>query len=277
LAINRQFANPQSAIDSAVRQSNNLAILMVRILSLPGLPEIQPGDDLVALIVAAAARSQLTIESGDVVVVTQKIVSKAENRLVRLDTVTPSSKAIAWARAWKKDARMIELVLREATRIVRMERGVVIAETRHGLVCANAGVDTSNVRPGWAALLPSDPDASARRLSAGLRAALGAPLGVVISDTFGRPWREGQTNVAIGVAGLRPILDYRGQADSHGQRLVTSAIAVADELAAAAELVMGKTRGVPVAVVGGTRLGTGRDDEGSAAALLRRREEDMFR
>lgn len=226
---------------------------------------------------AAAARSRLRIDAGDVIVVTQKIVSKADNCLVALDTVTPSMRAEEWAHAWKKDPRIIELVLREAARIVRMERGVIVAETRHGLVCANAGVDTSNVRPGWAALLPADPDASARRLCAGLRSALGVPVGVIISDTFGRPWREGQTNVAIGVAGLAPILDYRGQADSHGQRLVASAIAVADELAAAAELVMGKTRGVPVAVVAATGLGSGREDEGSASELQRRREEDLFR
>lgn len=249
----------------------------VRIVALTGLPEIEPGDDLVALIVASAVRSRLTIGSGDVLVVTQKIVSKAENCLVALDTVTPSPRAEEWARAWKKDARVIELVLGQAARIVRMERGVIVAETRHGLVCANAGVDTSNVRPGWASLLPADPDASAHRLCLGFRAALGVPVGVVISDTFGRPWREGQTNVAIGVAGLTPILDYRGQTDSHGQRLVTSAIAVADELAAAAELVMGKTRGVPVAVVAATGLGSGREEEGSANALVRRREEDLFR
>lgn len=250
---------------------------MVHVLGLTGLPEIEAGDDLVALTVAAAARSSLGIAAGDVLVVTQKIVSKAEDRLVPLDSVTPSAQAVEWARAWRRDARVIELVLREAARIVRMERGVLIAETRHGLVCANAGVDTSNVRPGWAALLPADPDASARRLCAGLRAALGVPLGVVISDTFGRPWREGQANVAIGVAGLRPILDYRGQADSHGRRLQTTEIAVADELASAAELVMGKTLGVPVAVVSGTGLGTGREDEGRATALVRRREEDLFR
>jgi coenzyme F420-0:L-glutamate ligase/coenzyme F420-1:gamma-L-glutamate ligase len=248
----------------------------VRIHGIPAVPEIQPADDLVPLIVAAARQSDVPIAAGDVVVVTQKIVSKSENSLVALDAVTPSPRAQEWGRTWNKDARVIELVLREAVRIVRMERGVIIAETRHGLICANGGVDTSNVQPGWAALLPPDPDASARRLCAGFRAALGVPVGVIVSDTFGRPWREGQVNVAIGVAGLAPITDYRGSTDSHGQRLVTSAIAVADELAAAAELVMGKTRRVPVAVVNGTGLGTGRD-EGGARALLRRPEEDMFR
>jgi coenzyme F420-0:L-glutamate ligase/coenzyme F420-1:gamma-L-glutamate ligase len=158
-----------------------------------------------------------------------------------------------------------------------MERGVIISETRHGFICANAGVDTSNVEPGWAALLPTDPDGSAQGLCGGLREAFGVPVGVVVSDTFGRPWREGQVNVAIGVSGLSPIADYRGGADTFGQRLVSSAIAVADELAAAAELVMGKTDGVPAAIVAGTGLGIADVGQGSARALIRRAEEDMFR
>jgi coenzyme F420-0:L-glutamate ligase/coenzyme F420-1:gamma-L-glutamate ligase len=172
---------------------------------------------------------------------------------------------------------VVELVLRESVRIVRMDRGVVIAQTRTGLVCANAGVDTSNVPDGWAALLPEDADASARRLRDRLGGALGHAVAVIVSDTFGRPWREGQCDVAIGLAGLSPILDYRGRTDPHGHRLQATAIAVADELAGAAELVMGKTRGVPVAVVkGGHDLGlvTG---EGSARELRRRPEEDLFR
>jgi coenzyme F420-0:L-glutamate ligase/coenzyme F420-1:gamma-L-glutamate ligase len=203
-------------------------------------------------------------------------VSKAENCLVCLETIVPSPKAVEWARTWNRDARVIELVLRDAARIVRMERGVLIVETRHGFVCANAGVDTSNVPIGWAARLPVDPDASASRLCAGLRAAFDVPLGVVISDTFGRPWREGQTNVAIGLAGLTPIVDYRGTTDAQGRRLETSAIAVADEVAAAAELVMGKARRVPVAIVKGTGLGASVERE-SARALLRRADEDLFR
>jgi coenzyme F420-0:L-glutamate ligase/coenzyme F420-1:gamma-L-glutamate ligase len=256
----------------AVVESQN-----VRIVPLTGLPEIEPDVDLVELIITAVGRSHLAIEAGDIFVVTQKVVSKAENRLVALDTITPSAQATEWAQKWKKDPRVIELVFREAARIVRMERGVIVAETRHGFVCANAGVDTSNIRPGWAALLPSDPDTSARCLCDGLRSALGIPVGVIISDTFGRPWREGQTNVAIGVSGLSAILDYRGEVDSHGQRLVTSAIAVADELAAAAELAMGKTLGIPVAVITGTQLGTGASQGAGATALLRRREDDFFR
>jgi coenzyme F420-0:L-glutamate ligase/coenzyme F420-1:gamma-L-glutamate ligase len=250
---------------------------VARLVPLPGLPEIEAGDDLVELIAAAAVRADLTIGAGDVFVVTQKIVSKAEDRLVALEAVTPSLRAAEWAREWNKDARVIELVLGEAARIVRMERGVIVTETRHGFVCANGGVDTSNVRQGWAALLPLDPDASARRLCAGLRSVFAQPVGVVISDTFGRPWREGQVNVAIGLAGLPPIIDYRGLTDSFGVRLVTSAIAAADELAAAAELVMGKSSGVPVAVIAGTGLGAGRLDQGSARNLVRRREDDLFR
>lgn len=249
----------------------------VRLAAIKGLPEIRPGDDLVAMLTAAIRAGNHPVAAGDVVVVTQKIVSKSEGAIVALDSVTPSARAGEWARGWNKDPRVIELVLRESVRLVRMERGVIISETRHGLICANAGVDTSNVGPGWAALLPADPDGSAQRLCEGLREAFGVPIGVVISDTFGRPWREGQINVAIGVAGLIPITDYRGGSDTYGQRLVSSAIAVADELAAAAELVMGKTNGVPAAIVGGTDLGAAEIGQGSARALLRRPEEDMFR
>jgi coenzyme F420-0:L-glutamate ligase/coenzyme F420-1:gamma-L-glutamate ligase len=249
----------------------------LRILGLTGMPEINPGDDLAAVTLAAVERAQIAVEPGDVLVVTQKIVSKAEDRLVRLDALTPSTLARDWADAWGKDPRVIELVLQESVRIVRMARGVIIAETRHGFVCANAGVDTSNLQPGLAARLPADPDASARRLCLDLRAAWQIPVGVVISDTFGRPWREGQTNVAIGVSGMRAILDYRGCLDTEGQKLQATAIAVADEIAAAAELVMGKTRRVPVAIVKGTGLGDAAPEHGSARDLLRRRHEDLFR
>lgn len=248
-----------------------------RVIGLTGFPEVEAGDDLVRLTTEAVARLRLTIEPGDVFVFTQKIVSKAEGCLVELEGVSPSPLASEWGRTWGRDPRAIELALREAARIVRMDRGVLITETRHGFVCANSGVDTSNVTPGWAACLPPDPDASAKRLCAGLRAAWPVPLGVVISDTFGRPWREGQTNVAIGVAGVPPIHDYRGAADTHGQPLRSTAIAVADELAAAAELAMGKTRGIPVVLVQGTGLGGADSDARSARDLLRRRDEDMFR
>lgn len=249
----------------------------LRIVGVPGLPEVQPGDDLTQLIVAAIQRAALTLSAADIVVCTQKIVSKAEGRLVRIDSIEPSDRAREWAGAWNRDARVIELSLQEAARIVRMERSVLITQTRHGFICANSGVDTSNVSAGWAALLPVDPDASARRLCAELRAAFDAPVGVIISDTFGRPWREGQTNVAIGVSGLRPIIDYRGSLDRQGQLLRSTAIAVADELAAAAEIVMGKTLGIPIAIVSGSGVEIGGVDEGSGRDLLRRHEEDLFR
>lgn len=251
--------------------------MTLRVTGLPGIPEIEEGDDVAALALGAASRAGLEVAAGDVFVVTQKVVSKAEGRLVALEEVTPSSDARRWAEAWDRDPRAIELALREATRVVRMERGVLITETRGGLVCANSGVDTSNVPPGFAALLPLDPDDSARRICAALRERLGTPVGVVISDTFGRPWREGQTDVAIGVAGLVPILDHRGTSDAHGRPLRTTRTAVADELAAAAELVMGKTKGVPVALVQGMDLGTADLGEPGARALVRAAEEDLFR
>ncbi len=249
----------------------------LRVIGVPGMPDVAPGDDLAGLTVAAVDKAGVRVDAGDVVVFTQKIVSKAEDRLVRLDALTPSTLARDWADAWGKDPRVVELVLQESVRIVRMARGVIIAETRHGFVCANAGVDTSNLQPGLAARLPKDPDASARRLCLDLRAAWQTPVGVVISDTFGRPWREGQTNVAIGVSGMRAILDYRGCVDTGGQKLQATAIAVADEIAAAAELVMGKTRRVPVAIVQGTGLGDADPEHGSARDLLRRSDEDLFR
>ena len=242
-----------------------------------GFPEVKPGDDLVAFTLAAVERGRMLLQPGDIFVYTQKIVSKAEDRLIRLDTVSPSALARAWGEACSKDPRVIELALGEAARIVRMERGVLITETRQGFVCANSAVDTSNVRPGEATRLPLDPDDSARRLCTALRTAFRIPVGVVISDTFGRPWREGQVNVAIGAAGLRPIIDYRDTVDRHGQPLRFTAIAVADELTSAAELVMGKTRGIPAAVVQGTGLGIAGVDEWSGRDLLRRRDQDLFR
>lgn len=247
----------------------------LRVLPVRGLPEARRGDDLAAMI-SAAAGSSPGLKDGDVLVVTHKLVSKAEGRLVDLRSVEPSALAKSFAQRFGKDARQTEVVLRESRRIVRMERGVIISETHHGLVCANAGVDASNV-PGEdvVCLLPADPDASARRLREALLYRLGlSDLAVVLSDSFGRPWREGITNVAIGVAGMNPLADYRGGKDPFGRPLEASVLAVADELASAAELVMGKTDGVPVAVVRGYRYeaggGTGRD-------LLMDPARDLFR
>lgn len=246
----------------------------LRVIGIPGLPEAGPGDDLVALIAGAMSRAAIPVAAGDVFVVAHKIVSKAEGRIIRLSDVEPSALARRWAVEIGKDPRLVELVLRESTRIVRMDRGVLIAQTRHGFVCANAGVDASNVSDGFAALLPDDPDASASRLRDGLARAFGVEVAVIVSDTFGRAWRDGQVNVAIGVAGLRPLIDYRGGVDAFGRRLQATLIATADELASAAELVMRKTEGVPVAIVRGVRYEAG---PGTARELIRPPAQDLFR
>ena len=245
----------------------------VQIFPLPGLPEIRAGDDLARLIVGAVRMQEFRIASGDVLVIAQKIVSKAEDRIVSLDSIVPSERAAKWAQEWAKDPRVIELILRQAKRIIRMERGVIIAETRHGFVCANAGIDLSNADEGTAILLPDDPDASARALQTRLGEALHADIGIIISDTFGRPWREGLVNIALGVAGVAPLIDYRGARDAGGKLLQATIIALADELASAAELVMGKADRVPVAIIRGVAsagMGSGRD-------LIRPEEKDLFR
>jgi coenzyme F420-0:L-glutamate ligase/coenzyme F420-1:gamma-L-glutamate ligase len=215
------------------------------------------------------------LRAGDVLVVTHKIVSKAEGRLVDLGTIEPSALARGYASSHGKDARQIEVVLRESKRIVRMDRGIVISETFHGFVCANAGVDASNV-PGndTVCLLPTDPDASAARLRKALATDPGVGVAVIISDSFGRAWRHGITDVAIGVAGMDPVTDYRGLDDPHGYPMEASVLAVADELAAAAELVMGKTDGIPLAIVRGYAYSPA---PGSAVDLLMPPERDMFR
>jgi coenzyme F420-0:L-glutamate ligase/coenzyme F420-1:gamma-L-glutamate ligase len=246
----------------------------VTVLGVGGLPDLRPGDDLAALVVRAASSQGTPLEPGDIVVVSQKAVSKAEGRLVRLAEVTPSAFAAEVGDALKKDPRLVEVILRESRRIVRMDRGILITETRHGQICANAGVDQSNVGLGWVSLLPEDPDASARALLERFRALTGAELAVIVADTFGRPWREGLQNVAIGVAGMRPIQSYLGVADPHGYTLQATVLAVADELASAAELVMGKLDAIPVAVVRGYPFLAG---AGSARELLRDPNLDLFR
>lgn len=246
----------------------------LRITGLRGLPEVRPGDDLGGLILGALADAGLAVRDGDVLVVTQKVVSKAEGRLVRLADFEPSAAACAWAVRLGRDPRLVELILRESARIVRMDRGILIAETHHGFICANAGVDTSNVPDGMAALLPEQPDASAERLRTALGRGLGVAVGVIVSDTFGRPWREGQVNVAIGAAGVQALADWRGLPDAYGRRLQATVVAVADEIAAAAELVMGKAEDIPVALVSGAARFGG---SGSAGALIRRAEDDLFR
>ncbi|MEF3274902.1 MAG: coenzyme F420-0:L-glutamate ligase [Chloroflexus sp.] len=247
----------------------------IRILPLRGIGEVQPGDNLAALL--APAIDQIGgLVAGDVLVVTQKIVSKAEGRLVDLATVEPSPFARQIAKTAKKDARYQEVVLRESKRIVKMANGVLITETHHGFVCANSGVDESNVDGGRRlALLPIDPDASAAALRAALAVRYGCAPAVIITDTFGRPWREGQVNVAIGVAGLEPLHSFAGIADPYGYTMQATLIAVADELAAAAELVMGKIDRVPAAIVRGYQYQP--SDTASARSLIRDPRFDLFR
>lgn len=244
--------------------------MRLEIAALSILPEVRRDDDLALLIRQAAAQEGQTIDRSVVLAVAQKIVSKAEGAVVDLREIQPSALARSWAAEWGKDERLMELILAQSRRIVKMDRGVLIAETLTGFVCANAGVDESNVEGDhFASVLPRDPDASARRLRAGLEC--GA---VIITDTFGRPWREGLVDVAIGVAGLDPLDDYRGRTDRYGRKLASTIIAVADQLAAAAGLVMAKAAGCPVALIRGFQW---EPAEGSSRLLLRKPEQDLFR
>jgi coenzyme F420-0:L-glutamate ligase / coenzyme F420-1:gamma-L-glutamate ligase len=247
----------------------------IELTALDGIGEVGPGDDLAGLIAEAAASSGINLADDDVLVVTQKIVSKAEGRLVDLASVEPSALARDWARRWNKDARQVEIVLRESASIVRMgPGGLIISRTRHGLVCANAGVDVSNVGGGdVASLLPENPDASARRIRTGLRERTGASPAVILSDSFGRPWRNGIVNVAIGSAGIEALLDLRGQPDVAGREMRATIIAVADELASAADLAGGKVEQRPVVVVRGYAW---RPSEAGASVLVMERERDLF-
>jgi coenzyme F420-0:L-glutamate ligase/coenzyme F420-1:gamma-L-glutamate ligase len=246
----------------------------IEIVPLAGLPEFKIGDDLAKSIVAAVRENNLRVGDGDIFVVAQKIVSKSEGKIIALDSVRPSARAIEWAEQYQRDPRVIEIVLREASRIIKMERGVIVAETRHGFVCANAGVDVSNVAEGFAVLLPDDPDRAAADLHAKLTSAFAVHTPVIVSDTFGRPWREGLVNVALGVAGMSPLEDYRGKRDASGKELHATVIAAADEIASTAELVMRKSERIPVAIVKGIR---GRGHAGSGADLIRKKENDIFR
>ena len=252
----------------------------IRVIGIGGIPEIKEGDNLASLIVEAAEGQDTPLEDGDVLVVTQKVVSKAEGRVVKLEDIEASTIAIQLTEGTHRDPRHTEVILREAKRIVRMDRGNIIAETRHGFNCANAGVDASNV-PGddTVALLPIDSDVSAEGIRLFIEANRGKAVGVIISDTFGRPWREGAVNVAIGVAGMSAMQDYRGLEDAYGQPLRTTVIAVADELAATAELVTGKVTGVPVALIRGYvyQQPDPEDPRQGSQALVRAPERDLFR
>ena len=250
-------------------------------VALPALPEIEAGADLAALIArawqgAAAAEPALAPADGDILVVTQKVVSKAEGRTVDLRTIEPRPSAVEFAAQWDRDARQVEVVLRESAEVLRMERGLVISRTRHGFVCANAGVDASNTgKPDIVTLLPDDPDASARGLRARLGDMLGVDVAVLISDSFGRPWRFGIVDVALGVAGLMPIDDQRGRPDADGRTMRSTIVAVADEICSAAELAAGKVSRQPVVLVRGVDVVRG---EGAVVAdVVMPPDMDLFR
>jgi coenzyme F420-0:L-glutamate ligase/coenzyme F420-1:gamma-L-glutamate ligase len=251
----------------------------LEVIAIPGLGEIVPGDNLPALIAEAlaSAANVLPLRDDDVLVVTQKVVSKAEGALVDLTAIEPRPEALAFAEAWGRDPRQVEVVLREARRVVRMANGVIITETQHGFVCANGGIDASNVGPASGSvvtLLPRDPDASAAAIRAAIRERLGQDLPVVVSDSFGRPWRFGIVDVAIGASGLEPLEDLRGEPDADGRVMRSTVRAVADELASAAELVLGKTAGRPLALIRGAKFERG---DGRVADALIPASMDLFR
>ena len=265
----QKIARPRKT-ETARPRTRALSVIPVH-----GLPEIHPGDDLVGLLVTALERVGDSVREADVLAFAQKVVSKSEGRIVHLRDVVPSERATAMAAEAGKDPRQIEVVLRETKKIVRWERGVLISETHHGFVCANAGVDRSNAgAPDTVILLPLDPDASATRIRDEIARRIGVAVGVIITDTFGRAWREGHTNVAIGIAGLPALKRYVGQRDPEGYELRVTEIAVADEAAAAAELVMGKLDRCPIAIVRGL---TFEDSDETAREYVRPAERDMFR
>ena len=244
------------------------------VIGIQGIGEVRRGDDIAALIVEAAARQSTPVLAADLLVIGQKIVSKAEGRVVKLGDVKPSPIAIAMAPALGKEPPLVEVILRESRRVVRMAQGVIITETHHGWVCANAGVDQSNVDADTVALLPEDSDRSAREVRDRVRVLAGVDVRVIITDTFGRPWREGLTNIAIGVAGFAPLRSYLGERDSAGRPLQATILALADELAGAAEPVMGKLDRIPAAIVRGLTLSAA--EEGSKP-LVREPARDLFR
>jgi len=244
------------------------------VIGIAGLAEVHPGDDVARLVMDAARAQGTPIASHDVLVIGQKVISKAEGRILRLSEVEPSPATQRIAANLGRDPRLLEVILRESRRVVRMDKGVIITETHHGWICANAGVDQSNVDADTVALLPEDSDRSARAFRERVQALAGAEVAVIIADTFGRPWREGLTNVAIGVAGMAALRDYIGEPDSAGRPLQATILAVADELASAAEIVMGKLDRIPAAIVRGLRIEM---SEAGSKPLLRDPARDLFR
>ncbi len=246
----------------------------IEVIGIEGLAEVRQGDSVAKIIIEGCSRLGLSLISEDILVVAHKIVSKAEGRTIPLDEVKPSAKALELAKQLGKEAPLLEVILGESRRIIRMGGGTIIVETHHGFICANAGVDLSNAGLGQAVLLPQDPDRSAREIREQIRQLIGAAPAIIISDSFGRPWRLGAVDVAVGVSGIKSLKDDRGKKDFHGYELRASLAAVTDELASAAELVMGKRDGIPVALIRGYTTGRG---EGSAKELLRPEAEDLFR
>jgi coenzyme F420-0:L-glutamate ligase / coenzyme F420-1:gamma-L-glutamate ligase len=249
----------------------------IRVLPVRVLRDVRPGDKLYSLILRSLVHNKIILEDGDIVVIAQKIVSKAEGQIVGLSSLTPSSFAIQLAKQYKKDPRTTELVLRQSKNIVKISNGVIISETKHGFICANAGVDQSNIMNSGetALLLPDDPDASAKKIMLMLKEKTNREIAVIITDSFGRPFRNGQTNVAIGVAGINPIMSYVGKKDMYGKKLRVTEIAVVDELASTAELVMRKSKGIPIAVIRGFDFI--RSENALINGLIREREKDLFR
>jgi len=244
--------------------------MTIEVIPLPINREIDIGDNLVSLV----ASSKQKLQDGDILVLSQKIISKHEGRIVNLSTVIPSILALGIGSEYDKDPKLVEVILSESKRIVRMENGIIIVETNNGFICANAGVDESNVGKGYATLLPLDPDKSARIIQNEIFKKTGKKIAVLISDTFGRPFRMGQTDCAIGVAGMDSIIDYQGRKDTYGRLLKVTAIAVADELCSASELVKGKLNSSPAAIIRNYKF---LDKEGTIQSLLRPRDEDLFR
>lgn len=254
--------------------SSRATVPEFRVIGVTGIPLVQKDDDVAQQIFDAAAAQGTPIEDGDIIVITQRIISKAEGRVVPLDDFEPSPFALDYADRMEKDPRLVEAVLRESTRVIRQVGGVLITETRHGFKCANAGIDGSNVGgEDLVSLLPVDPDASCEGVRVAARERLGIEVAVVMTDTFGRPWRHGQTNIAIGIAGMLPMRDYVGTPDMDGQELRVTLICVADEVAGASEMVMGKVDAIPAAIVRGYdyERGEGRSDE-----IVREMELDLF-
>jgi coenzyme F420-0:L-glutamate ligase / coenzyme F420-1:gamma-L-glutamate ligase len=247
----------------------------IRLIPIPVSGEIRAGDDIASALLESLRKRRVRLQSGDILVVKHKIVSKSEGRIIDLATIEPSEESVAWAKQYDLDARVIELALRESKAVIRRKNSVLITETKHGFLCANSGIDVSNVDGGrHALLLPEDPDRSAANLHRALKKKTGLSIPVIITDSFGRPWREGLTEVAIGIAGMKPLRDDRGQRDSHGYKLKASVEAVADELACAAGLVCGKLNRAPACVIRGFRYARGR---GTARELLRPAASDLFR